>query len=247
MKPVLGVVSPMSLEADLIPVDREVLFIHSGIGTENAGAAARRLVDHGATALAVTGVAGGLDPVLHVGDLVIPEIILENTKEPAENERRLGKQVLNGSIADAISSLLISRGITVHRGILLTNPDPVFTPKEKSALYNRYGAQAVDMESAAVFRVAHEKNLPFLVIRSICDTATTEIPLSFFQAVDDAGAIRWPILSTRLVCNPFLVPRLARLSHDFYRARRVLKTAWRLMLEENLLYGITNRGVKYPG
>jgi adenosylhomocysteine nucleosidase len=235
MKPVLGVVSPMSMEADLLPVGKDVLIIPSGIGTENAGAAAWRLVDHGVTALAVTGVAGGLDPVLHVGDLVIPEIILESPTGPAEGERRPVKQVLKGSITDAISSLLLPHGINVHRGILLTTPDPILTPREKSALFTRYGAQAVDMESAAVFRVAHEKNLPFFVIRSICDTATTEIPVNFFQAVDGAGAIRWPLLLTRLVRNPLLVLRLVRLSRDFSRARRVLKTAWRLMLKENLL------------
>ena len=235
MKTVLGVVSPMSLEAALLPVDKDVLIIRSGIGTENAGDAACRLVDRGATALAVTGVAGGLDPALNAGDLLIPEIILENPTEPAEGEKRTDKRVLNSAIADEISSLLGSHGITVHRGILITTPGPVLTPGEKSALFKRYGARAVDMESAAVFRVAHEKNLPFFVIRSICDTASTDIPLNFFQAVDEAGAIRWPLLLTQIVHHPFLVPRLALLSHDYFRARRALKIAWRLMLKENLL------------
>ncbi len=252
MKPVLGVVLPMSMEAGFIlgwsgwqrwggqkiqrksmDPDMDLLCVRSGIGAENATAAACWLADHGATALIVVGVSGGLDPVLRAGDLIIPEIIIE---EPDVSEWNKDKRVIDVSIADLLSNLLISQGITVHRGMLVTSPNPILTPREKSAVFIKYGARSIDMESASVCRVAHDQNLPFLVIRSVIDTATTDIPLKLFQSVNAKGSLRWPFLLIRLLFNPFLLPRLMRFSSDFFHALVILKTTWRLMIRHRLLH-----------
>jgi len=245
----LGVVAPMSMEAGLIfgwkrwhrsdnqkikiistHSGIQFLCVRSGIGAENAAVAAGWLVDRGVTALAVVGVSGGLDPELRIGDLMIPEIVVQ-----AEHG---GNRVIDESLADPICSLLMSEGITVHRGILLTDTNPALTPREKSALFLKYGAQAVDMESASVFRMAHDKNLPFLVIRSICDTATTDIPVKLFQSLNPMGSLCWRRLLTAVLLHPIMIPRIVCMGGDFFRALIALKNAWQLLLRHHRLLSI---------
>jgi adenosylhomocysteine nucleosidase len=252
MEQTLGVVVPMSAEAGFIfgwkrwqPSNNQkikiisthsgirFLCVRSGVGAENAAVAAGWLVDHGVAALAVVGVSGGLDPALRIGDLVIPEIVVQAGQGGIRDKR-----VSDGSIADPIISLLMSKGITVHRGILLTAANPALTPREKSALFITYDAQAVDMESASVFRVAHDQNLPFLVIRSICDTATTDIPTKLFQSLNPKGSLCWSRLLTAVLLHPFLFPRIIRIGGGFFRALIALKNAWQLLLKHHRLLSI---------
>ncbi|MBC8247131.1 MAG: hypothetical protein H8E81_06065 [Deltaproteobacteria bacterium] len=248
----LGVVVPMSMEAGLIfgwkhwhrsdnqkikiistHSGIQFLCVRSGIGAENAAVAAGWLVDHGVTTLAVLGVSGGLDPKLRIGDLVIPEVVVQ-----AGWGGNRGKRIMDESIADPLCSLLMKEGITVHRGILLTDANPALTPREKSALFIKYGAQAVDMESASVFRVAHDQNLPFLVIRSICDTATTDIPIKLYRSLNSKGSLCWRRLLTTVLLHPLLIPRIVCMGNDFFRALIALKTAWQLLLRHHRLLSI---------
>ncbi|MGH8299142.1 MAG: phosphorylase, partial [Steroidobacteraceae bacterium] len=85
MKPV-GIVSALAAEARTLgPATRQgaellrladgALLAVSGIGRSAATAAARRLVLAGATALASYGMAGGLDPTLICGAVLLPEAI----------------------------------------------------------------------------------------------------------------------------------------------------------------------------
>lgn len=249
----LGVVVPMSTEAGLIFGWKhwhwsdnqkikiistcsgiQFLCVRSGIGAENASVAAGWLVDHGVAALAVLGVSGGLDPELRAGDLMIPKIVIQ-----AEQGGNRGKRVIGGSIADPLCNLLMSEGITVHRGVLLTDANPALTPREKSTLSIKYGAQAVDMESASVFRVAHDQNLPFLVIRSICDTATTDIPVKLYQFLNPKGSLCWRRILTAVLLHPLLIHRIVFMGGDFFRALISLKSAWQLLLRHNRLLSIS--------
>ena len=52
----------------------EIVATTAGIGTVNAAAAAQHLISaHGANAIIFSGIAGGLNPALHIGDVVIGE------------------------------------------------------------------------------------------------------------------------------------------------------------------------------
>ena len=66
------------------------LLVLSGIGPVSAAEGARRLVLSGARALISWGVAGGLDPQLAAGALVLPEAVIspENRVFPTAREPR---------------------------------------------------------------------------------------------------------------------------------------------------------------
>ena len=52
----------------------EIVATTAGMGTVNAAAAAQHLISaHGANAIIFSGIAGGLNPALHIGDVVIGE------------------------------------------------------------------------------------------------------------------------------------------------------------------------------
>lgn len=52
----------------------DIVATTAGMGTVNAAAAAQHLISaHGANAIIFSGIAGGLNPVLHIGDVVIGE------------------------------------------------------------------------------------------------------------------------------------------------------------------------------
>ena len=249
----LGVIVPMSTEAGFVfgfkhwhrlnnltikthstRSGLQLLCVRSGIGPGNAAAAAHWLIDQGVTALAVLGVAGALNPSLGIGDLVIPEIVCQAGEK--SNQENPG---VAASIAESLCRRLTSEGFNVHRGLLLTSEDPVLTPHDKSSLLKRFGAHAVDMETAAVFRTALDHQLPFLSIRSIGDRATTDIPIELYQSLRAKGTLSKRRLLSALWENPYLTHRILCIGLDFFRALMVLKSAWQLLLKNNGIFSIS--------
>ena len=248
----LGVIVPMSAETGVvfgfkrwhrsnhqtIKIDSthsglQLLCIRSGIGPEKAAVAAQWLIDQRVNALAVVGVAGALNPELRIGDLVIPEIIHQTGQR-----RNCVKLCIDPSISESLYRLLTAEGFHVHRGILLTTDHPVLTQKDKSALFLKFGAQAVDMETAPVLRKALDHHLPFVAIRSIGDRAATDIPSILFQSLRPEGSVNQRRLLSASMLNPYLILRILCIGADFFHALRVLKSAWQLLLRKNGILSI---------
>ncbi|MGE5248009.1 MAG: phosphorylase, partial [Verrucomicrobiota bacterium] len=190
-----------------------LLCVQSGPGLENAFLASRWLVSGGATALAVLGVSGGLDPSLSAGDLVVAETVLE--------ERGRGEIVswrADPRDADLLRDFLRREGIPARRGAVVTVRRPVRTPGEKRALRERSGALAVDMESAAVARAAAEARLPFLSLRAVCDPADRAVPSDLHASLADDGSLRLSLLARKLLMRPFLISDALRLGREFATA-----------------------------
>src|SRR5215469_12254574 len=122
------------------------------------GEAAGGLLDGGATALLSFGLAGGLDPTLRPGAVVVPEAVISRgvryaTAEDVDGLARPGHDIL-----------------------LLGADTPVATIEEKRRLWGETGAAAVDLESGEVARVATERGVPFGVLRVVCDPAARSLP-----------------------------------------------------------------------
>ena len=142
MTAVLGVVAALELERQWIAAP-EPLCETSGVGADSAGAAARRLVDRGATALVSWGMAGGLDPGIDSGTVVLPKALIGPNGSPIGVDPEWHGRVL-AKIRDLVE---------VSTSELLDVARPITTVREKRELHRRTGAGAVDMESAAVASV----------------------------------------------------------------------------------------------
>jgi adenosylhomocysteine nucleosidase len=170
---------------------------------DGAEHAARALVADGARALVSFGLAGGLDPALRPGALIVPEAVLE------------------AGVVYTVDAALAGRfgGPTPHR--LLAGravvPDAAAKRTARSG-----GADAVDLESGAVARVALEHGLPFAVVRAICDPAERDLPPAALAALDRKGAVRLMGVLGALVRRPVQARDLIALAGDVARARKTL-------------------------
>jgi hopanoid-associated phosphorylase len=185
-----------------------------GMGPEAAAAAAQILADKGVRALAVFGVAGALDPRLSPGDLLCPQEVL------AEDGRRY---TVDSSWRARLGASL--RDLDLRGGSLLTVREPLLTPESKDQARLRFGACAVDMESAAVAEVAAARGLPLLVLRAISDGAGDAIPLPLANAIDRWGRPRPGAVALALLLRPQLLLRLPRLAGTMQRATTALRRA----------------------
>ncbi|HEU4341739.1 MAG TPA: phosphorylase [Candidatus Binatia bacterium] len=216
-----------SLTRQTIPVGScrsiadNVIVALSGIGAERAYAAGSRLIAEGATALVSWGFAAALDPRLNAGSLILPEHIIGASggvhAVSAEWHRRLCQS--------------LSSQRAVHTNALVESDNIVRTPDEKRALAKRTQAIATDMESAAQARLASEHRLPFVALRAIIDTASTDIPEKLLKALDSEGDISVWKLVTRGCIRPPDWPKVLQLGIQFNAAQRTLKKTRKLVLD----------------
>jgi 4-hydroxy-3-methylbut-2-enyl diphosphate reductase len=130
-----------------------------GMGPDRVKAFLPRLAELAPDTLVVAGVAGGLDPSLRAGDVVV-----------ANEVRDAHGRVLLRAAAPLVAELR-RMGLRVHTGPIVST-DHIVGGDERAALA-RTGALAVDMESAALVRATGSEpdRPPTAVVRVIVDTA----------------------------------------------------------------------------
>ena len=193
----------------------------SGIGADRAYTAGSVLVSQGATALLSWGCAAALDDRVSPGCLILPERIIGTNGEiyrvSTEWHRRL-------------CQALESRH-PIRTEALVESDVIVKTSAEKRSLARRTQAAATDMESAAQARLAKDYGLPFIAIRAIVDTPSTEIPENVLKALDPEGNINlWKLLSSTMPADWI---KIVRLGIQFNAAQRTLKKTRKLVLNSS--------------
>jgi hopanoid-associated phosphorylase len=190
----------------------------SGIGVMPAHLASETLVEKGATALLSWGIAGGLLPALSPGGLVVPEKVLSSDGVSFSVDTQWHERL----------RARLSGHVDLHTGPIIQSPTVLRSPEEKIALFNQYGAIAVDMESAAVAQVALLAGVPFMAIRAVSDPANMSIPPRVMATIDERGRLRPFRLLERLVHHPQELLPLVRLARTFRAAQTTLATVARI-------------------
>ena len=72
----VGIVCALASEARHLRPTDSTLVITTGMGSSAASAGARSLIDAGARALASWGMAGGLDPSVQAGEILLPTEVI---------------------------------------------------------------------------------------------------------------------------------------------------------------------------
>jgi len=185
----------------------------SGIGPEAARTAATNLVKHGATALLSWGCAGALSNKLEPGDLLLPRTILTVDNQTLHPHGIWQKQL----------TAQLSGTLKWHEEMLVESNRMVSGIEEKQTMAHASGAIAVDMESAAIGRVASQAGIPFMVIRAVADSADEGLPSCIAEAMNGRGRLQIRKLLATLILQPVLWPKLIRLSLHFHAATRTLR------------------------
>jgi len=179
---------------------RSVVLVESGAGRERAARATHALLDaHRPSRVVSAGFAGGLDPALRHGDLVLADAIVDcqGHHEPL---------LLEGAAPTVpdVSACCVGRLLAVERVIRL--------PGEKRELGVRHQALACDMESLAVAEVCRQRNVPLLAVRVISDTADEELPADIEKLLAQANtAGRWGTAIGSILRRPSALKDLLRL------------------------------------
>lgn len=188
--------------------DGPAVLVCGGIGPAAARRAAEAvIVLYRPAMLYSVGYAGALDPALAVGELLLPARIIN---------------------ADDSSRVDLPQG----QGVLLSHAQ-VASVAQKSKLRESYGAQAIDMEAAAVARAAEARHLPFQAIKVISDEFNFELPATD-RFVDTEGRFREMRFALHAALRPWLWAGLIRLARNSARATSTLCAKLREILAEEV-------------
>ena len=177
---------------------RAAVFVESGAGKVNAGVAASLLLDRfGCRSLMLCGVAGGLDPALGVGDIVVGTsntqhdygirkedsfLTIQPGSRPAlGGDWAPGYQVSDPLVARlraALKGLVLEplpeavgagrRTPSIHFGAILTGDSFVNSESVRQRLHAEFKAYAVEMEGGAVAQVARRWGDDIAVVNVRC-------------------------------------------------------------------------------
>ena len=165
-----------------------VFTLITGIGRQNAERSVREFLLAGSPKMVFTcGFAGGLNPDLKLCDVGFE---IENPKSEIENKLvAAGAKPMKFFCADRIASTVV----------------------EKRKLRAETGADAVEMESAAIQAVCRERGFPCATVRVISDTADENLPLDFNALAKPDKGVDFGKLFLAIVKSPGKVGALLEL------------------------------------
>ena len=196
---------------------RPVVLAEAGIGKVNTATVATLLaVRFEARALVFSGVAGGLDPELAIGDVVIAERAVQHDAGVIEEERLHPYQAGHVPFFNAtpelgygvrpdllervrarlegldLAPLSAAAGGTGRRpklvyGTILAGDQFIHCEATRARLHREFEAQAVAMEGAALAQVAERLGVTWLEIRALSDLAGKDSRFDFAKFVDEVA------------------------------------------------------------
>lgn len=196
------------------------LLVQTGIGPRRARAVAEAMPP--SRLILVAGCAGGLDPSLRAGDVVLASAVV------CLDER--GRQVDRVPVtAAAVSAWAAARGLAARTGPLASSPTVLATAADK-ALAAATGALAVDMESGAVAAVARARGVPFVGLRVVLDAAGEAVSIGDGVIDAETGEIRPGRAVTAVALRPDRWPVALRLARQQAAVERRLRAVAAMLL-----------------
>jgi len=203
----------VGLRAEAAALPRGTTYACVGGRPSRAASEARRLLADGAAGLLSFGIAGGLDPAVAPGDLVVGTEVVAGEDSFVCDSRWV--EALTDAIPEA------------RRGVIVGASAPLASPIEKLASHRRFHGLAVDLESADVARACAAAGKPFAVLRAVADPATRSIPKSALAGLTATGRMRPFAVARAMLAHPHDLPGLIVLANDTRAALRALTGAAR--------------------
>jgi len=165
----------------------EIVVAYSKIGKVFASLTASTLIQKfGCDTLLFSGVAGGINSNLKIGDLIIANKLCQHDLDITAFGHPHG-YVPEGAVFVETSKELRKiavetaneNNISVLEGIIATGDQFVHSKERKKFIEEVFKADALEMEGASVAVVCDALNVPFFILRAISDTADMDAGFDF--------------------------------------------------------------------
>ena len=173
-----------------------------------------------ASCLVSFGIAGGLAPQLRAGDVVVSAEVLSDC------ERWQAEEAFRARVAELTAAIDAIAGPVLGTSRIMASTD------EKRRTWMETGALAVDLESDVVARAACSARIPFVVVRTIADTAYRALPPAALIPLAENGTPKLASVLASVLRRPRQVAALVGLA----RETRAALTA--LALPARALHGL---------
>jgi adenosylhomocysteine nucleosidase len=182
----------------------------TSIGRKNAERSVREFLTINSPKLILTcGFAGGLNPDLKLGEVVFELTDRRGELHEPQTENESGARSARPSESSSLREKLLVAGAKPVKFFCADRV--VTTTVEKKKLRTETGADAVEMESAAIHAVCRERGIPCATVRVISDIASEDLPLDFNQLSKPDWSLNYGKLALIIAKSPGKIGALMRL------------------------------------
>lgn len=204
----LGILCGLESEAVLARRIHNAEIACAGARPQKARWLARELVKNGAKRIMSFGIAGGLEPGLPIGSMIIGTHVASHD----------GQWTCDAAWINAMTQKLPE----AHCGGVWGSEFLVPTAKDKRTLYEKSRCLIVDMESQCAAQIAAEAELPLAVVRVVCDSSDMDVPPVVMAAVNEDGSINALKAIWSLMRSPRQISSLSYVMRGTNKAMKVL-------------------------
>lgn len=169
----------------------ECVIAKCGVGKVYAAICAQTMIlQYHPSVIINTGVAGGIGPDIHIGDVVISSGLVQHDMDTSAIGDEVGLiSGMNLVTIPAVTELVdlvaeVARCVydgKVHVGIIATGDQFIGDANKLNELANRFHASACEMEGGSIAHVCYVNQVDFIVIRAISDNADDDASVDFMQ------------------------------------------------------------------
>ncbi len=179
--------------------NKECIATLCGVGKVNSARTTQLLIDNFEIEYVINvGVAGGLNPDVKIGDVVIGEKLVQHDfdissfgHEKGELAGGLGKYMYSDkSLVEKAKELsLKDDDVNAIVGTIATGDQFIVDKEVSQNIRKEFGADCVEMEGGSIAQVCYLDNVSFIVLRSISDSPNNDNTIDYQTFVSSSSEV----------------------------------------------------------
>ena len=175
----------------------ELVIAYSKIGKVFSTLTASTMIHHfGVETMLFSGVAGGINPKLNIGDMIVAKNLCQHDLDITAFGHPHGFVPGGAQFVETDEALCelafeVAKELEIDliEGTIATGDQFVHDPERKAFIEHTFNADALEMEGSSVAVVCHSLNVPVFILRAISDTADTDASFSFEEFMVSSAKI----------------------------------------------------------
>ena len=169
--------------------NRDILLVRTGMGKKRAENATESVLgNYPVTAIVSLGFAGGLNPELEIGDVVLCSTLYCENGSDQENPEAAPLSS-DANLTALASESLEEIKVNYHIGTCVSVLELESDLERQQELAETFNADMVEMESYWIAKIAADHEIPFIAIRSMSDSGNDIQP--FDEILSEEGDLLW--------------------------------------------------------